>query len=175
MLQKTGRVLIGAGVVFGALVALQATGGTAGARSSSGAVQPQQTFFGLVNGSSIDAKVEVACSEAVRPGETGPPVSGQTIAVRSPSPSTVPSGSTGSLGRKIVARFVTTSAAASSTVTFTHYGSEPLPTTLALPCLGSGTIVFSPKPTSATGRSETMTVMFVTPCPGVCADKVHVR
>ena len=55
-------------------------------------------------------------------------------------------------------------------MTFTAYGSQPLPSTLLLPCLGPGTVVFSPVPGSATARSETMAVTFVTPCPGVCAN-----
>lgn len=100
----------------------------------------------------------------------GNPVSGQTIGVRSPSPSTTPTGSTGARGTTIVVQFVPSSAAVTA-VTFTRYGSKPLPTTLLLPCIGSGTIVFSPRPTGAGARSETMAVTYVTPCAGVCADK----
>jgi hypothetical protein len=44
---------------------------------------------------------------------------------------------------------------------------------LLLPCMGSGTIVFVPRPTSATARSESMTVTFVSPCAGICADRRH--
>jgi hypothetical protein len=169
MISAKAKILIGAAIALAAVVALPATTAVAGSISAGGAVRPQQTFVGLVNGASSGAKVVVDCSEAVRPGETGPPASGQTIAVRSPSPSTVPTGDTGTLGRKIVARIPTTSSAAASSVVFTHYGATALPTTWRLPCIGSGTIVFSPSPTSSTARSETMTVTFITPCPGVCA------
>ncbi len=175
MPRRTVTVLISAGVVVAAIAAMVVPGGIAGAKSSGGAVRPQQTFFGVVNGSAVDAKIEVACPEAVRPGEVGPPVSGQTLGVQSPSPSAIPNGDTGSSGRTIVAQFTTSSAAALPDVTFTRYGSKPLPTTLELPCLGSGTIVFSPRPTSSTARSETMTVTYVTPCPGICADARHTR
>ena len=161
---RTSRVLIVAGVMAGSMIPVAASGARAG-----GTIRPDQTFFGLVNGDATAATVAVACPEAVRPGETGPPVSGQTIAVRSPSPSVTPGGATGARGTTIVAQFLTTSTAATSSITFDHYGSKVLPSTLMLPCLGSGSIVFTPRPTSTTAHSESMTVTYVTPCPGVCA------
>jgi hypothetical protein len=175
MLRRMTRVLLGGGVVLAAVVGSVAPGGVAGATSGSGAVRPHQTFVGLVNGSQTGAKVKVACSEAVRPGERGNPVSGQTIAVRSPAPSSASSGATGSSGRRIVAQFSTSSTAAAPDVVFTSYGSQPIPTTLLLPCMGSGTVVFAPRPTSATARSVTLTVTFVSPCPGVCAGHRRLR
>jgi len=171
MARTTARVLIGTGLVLGALVVPAALAAGAGAQSTSTVIGPHQTFFGLVNGSPTAPKIKVACPEAVRPHEMGHPVSGQTIAVRSPAPSTIPTGSTGTRATTIVAQFATPSATAASSVVFTRYGSKAIPTTLLLPCVGSGTLVFSPVPTSASAHSETMTVTYVTPCPGVCADK----
>lgn len=171
MARATARVLIGTGILLGALVVSVAIGPSAGAKSASTVIGPRQTFFGLVNGSATAPKITVACPAAVRPHELGHPVSGQTIAVRSPAPSTIPTGSTGTRATSIVAQFSTPSATAASSVVFTRYGSKPIPTTLLLPCVGSGTLVFSPVPTSATARSETMTVSYVGPCVGVCADK----
>jgi hypothetical protein len=159
-------------VLIGATLGSLAPGAVAGAKAKA-AVGSDQTFFGLVNGSRTDAKIAVACSEAEQPGEMGNPVSGQTIAVRSPAPSTAPSGATGSRGQKIIAQFPTPSATAAPSVIFSRYGSQPIPTTLLLPCMGPGTIVFVPRPTSATARSESMTVTFVSPCAGICADRRH--
>ena len=36
-----------------------------------------------------------------------------------------------------------------------------IPTTLTLPCYGTGTVTFTPLPTSATARAFTMSVTFV--------------
>jgi hypothetical protein len=170
MARTTARVLTGIGLLLGALVVPAALGSPAGAKSSAAAIGPHQTFFGLVNGSATAPKITVACPAAVRPHEMGHPVSGQTIAVRSPAPSTS-TGSTGTRATSIVAQFATPSATPASSVVFTRYGSKPIPTTLLLPCVGSGTLVFSPVPTSATAHSETVTVTYVSPCVGVCADK----
>jgi hypothetical protein len=163
-----------------ALVAgLVAPGAAAGAASTPpGPIAPGQTYFAVVNGVAVNAKVVVACSAAVRPGQKGHPVSGQTIGVRSPSPSTVPTGFTGSLGRSIVAQLVspTPTVAAAASVVFDSYGTKALPTTWLVPCSGSGTITFNARPTSATARNEKMTVTFVAPCPGtVCAKGVGGR
>jgi hypothetical protein len=171
MRPTTARVLIGAGIVLGGLVVSPVPGASAGVRSTVRVIGPRQTFFGLVNGAASGAKITVVCPEAVQPHEMGHPANGQTIAVRSPAPSTTASASTGTKATSIVAEFSTPSATAASSVVFARYGSKQIPTTLLLPCIGSGTIVFSPVPTSASARSETMAVTYVTPCVGVCADK----
>jgi hypothetical protein len=170
MSRTRATVLFAAGVVVIAVAGPLAFGPPAGATTDSGSIGPHQTFVGLVNGNQTSASIEVACPEGIRPGGTGPPASGQTIGVRSPSSSATPGGTTGSRARTIVARFGPSGPAATSTVTFTRYGSVPIPTTLRLPCIGSGTLVFTPRPTSATAQSETMTVTYVTPCHGICAD-----
>jgi hypothetical protein len=171
MSRKTATVLLVAGVLV--LIGPLAPAAPAGAHTQSGSIQPDQTFFGVVNGDRTSASIKVACPQGLQPGEMGPPVSGQTIGIRSPASSATPSGTTGSHPRTIVARFVSSGAAATSTVTFTRYGTEALPTTLLLPCLGSGTLVFSPRPASSTAHNETMTVTYLTPCPGTCADGRH--
>jgi hypothetical protein len=171
---RTARILCGGGIVLGALVGPLVAGSVAGARSAGRAIGPDQSFVGQVNGETSGASIIVDCPEGLQPAETGPPASGQTIGVRSPSSSTAATGETGTRGRTIVAEFVGSDAAAvSSTVSFSDYGVEALPTRLKLPCLGSGTVVFSPRPTSGSARSETMTVTFITPCNGICADRRH--
>jgi hypothetical protein len=177
--RRTLVVGFGTALLVGAVLGPLAPGALAAARPvpvpAPPTIKPNQTFAGVVNGDPNAATVEVACTAALRPGERGHPVSGQTIGVRSPASSATGSGTTGSKGRTIMARFlsstptVSTSAAA-ATVTFTHYGTEPLPTTLLLPCLGSGSLVFSAQPSSTTARNETMAVTYTTPCQGICAD-----
>jgi hypothetical protein len=174
MRRRTVTLFSGVAVLVGGTVGTLVPGAIAGAKANS-AIGSDQTFVGLVNGSRTDATIVVACPEAQRPGEMGNPVSGQTVAVRSPAPSTSPSGATGTRAKKIIAQFPTPSAVAAPSVIFSRYGSQPIPTTLLLPCFGSGTVVFSPSPTSATARSESLTVTFVWPCVGTCAAGRHPR
>jgi hypothetical protein len=51
--------------------------------------------------------------------------------------------------------------ATNASVTFTSYGSPPIPTSLVLPCSATGSVVFSPRPTSRTARSTTVTVTYL--------------
>ena len=54
---------------------------------------------------------------------------------------------------------VTTVPAAASTVTFTQYGvNKPIPTSLLLPCSGTGVVTFVPLPQTPIGSSSDATV-----------------
>ncbi|HYA69684.1 MAG TPA: hypothetical protein VED63_13210, partial [Acidimicrobiales bacterium] len=107
----------------------------------------------------------------LRVAQTGHPLSGQALAVVSSPLSTASTGDTGSRGRSLVASFVTSTAAG---VTFTHYGSEPLPTKFLLPCTGSGIVVFSPRPTSHGARSARVSATYSPSCTNPCpADSEH--
>jgi hypothetical protein len=135
---------------------------------ASTAIGPNQSFVGLVNGHASKATIDVVCPGPARLGQTGHPAGGQTIGVQFPPPSTVPvvpTGYTGTRGRSIVASFISPVAAqaspASSTVVFSQYGTVSLPTTLLVPCIGSGSVLFTPKPTSKTARSATVSVSYV--------------
>jgi hypothetical protein len=47
------------------------------------------------------------------------------------------------------------------TVSFDRFGhAKPIPTTLMMPCSGTGSVVFSPDPTSATAHSATVSVQY---------------
>jgi hypothetical protein len=68
-------------------------------------------------------------------------------------------GFTGSSGNTVVARFREDP---SISTTFTHYNApEPIPTSLNLPCAGSGLVVFSPEPGSPTATAATVAVNYV--------------
>jgi hypothetical protein len=63
-------------------------------------------------------------------------------------------------------------------VTFTDYGSQPIPTTILLPCYGSTTVLFVPRPTSRTARSAHVKITFVptcgsTVCPATGGDRTR--
>lgn len=129
-----------------------------------GKVGPNQYFDGLVNGDngqSSPAVIQMACFGPIRPGQTGHPMAGQTVEVLRPEVIVVGhTGFTGSSANRIVAFFgPQPSAATSSTVTFKHYGvAKTIPTSLVLPCAGSGTVSFVPMPRTAASPSRAATV-----------------
>jgi hypothetical protein len=128
-------------------------------------VGPNQSFVGLVNDHPGKATVEVVCPGPLRVDQHGYALPGQTLGVESPSPVAAALGFTGTRADSIVAQFLTPSTtAAGTTVTFTDYGNQPLPTTVLLPCDGSSTAVFVPRPTSPTARSSRVTVTFEPTC-----------
>lgn len=177
-LLATGIVLGGilGGAVTGASVGASPAASPAGSPAGSGAVSPaaptpptpvrrNQFFTGLVNGHSGTATIEVLCPGPLRMGQTGKPVAGQTIGVeKSPAVSTA-GGFTGNRGHSIVAEFVPTSTVgAAIKETFTDYGNQPIPTSVRLPCTGTSTVLFAPRPTSPTAQSVQVTVTFVATC-----------
>ena len=155
MVHRRSTLLVASGVTI--LVGVLGSG-VAGARPTT--IGPGQHFVGLVNGHAANATIAMVCFPPLNPGKFGHPLAGQTVAVEPPSTTARSTGYTGTRGRSVVAAFVTPIAAGTSTVTFTHYGAQPLPDTLLLPCAGSGTVVFSAKPTSKTARSATVTVTY---------------
>jgi hypothetical protein len=135
-----------------------ACGGVASART---AIAPGQHFVGLVNKHTTNVVIVMACPTP-DPNGTGHPLGGQTIAVEPPSSTATTTGYTGTHGRSITASFVlpVPTSTASAGLRFTHYGSQTLPTSLVLPCSGSGLVVFTPEPTSKTAHSTSVTVTF---------------
>ena len=143
-------------------------GAVAGAPATSVTIAPHETFIGSVNGEQVSASVDVVCRGPLRRGQMGHPAAGQTVGVSTPAPPIAWTGDTGSRGRSITARFVTATTAATPTVTFSRYGTRRLPTTGLLPCEGSGAVVFSPLPSSHTGRSGRVSVRYLPTCTNPC-------
>jgi hypothetical protein len=128
-------------------------------------VGPHQIFVGLVNHQYGPANIAVGCVGPIRPGETGPVVGGQTVEIL-PAPSTASTaGYTGSAGRRVVVSIVVpvvTPGGPQIPITLTEYGKPaPIPTSLMVPCSGSGIALFTPEPTSKTARSASVPVRFV--------------
>jgi hypothetical protein len=99
------------------------------------AIGPDQRFSGLVNGSHDGAVITTVCAGPGWPGRTGHPVGGQTVSVvRDPTGA----GDTGDYSSV----FAQTSTAF-DVVAFDTYGTDrELPTTLDVPCDGTGTVTF---------------------------------
>lgn len=141
---------------------------------ATGTVGPNQYFTGVINGHAgntvVPITIRMACFGPVRPGETGHPMAGQTLAVHRLYPPAATAGSLGFTGKdaEIGVFFnalppVTPSSAATGTTPIFHrYDvSKPLPTSLTLPCGGSGSVYFTPIPVVPPSRSATVPVEFV--------------
>lgn len=158
---KTTRLLAASGILVGVALA------TAPAAGADAIVQigPNQFFQGLVNGVRENAQITVICPGPVGLGQTGHPVSGQTVSVTQVPASTNTGGYTGGAATSIVASFNTASSSAVR-FTFTAYGApQQIPTSIYLPCSGSGALSFVPEPTSNTARSDVVKVTFVNVAP----------
>lgn len=117
-------------------------------------------FTGLVNAHPPGtASIDVSCAAGA---STGHPVAGQPVEVEPASSAGVTdTGYTGSAGTSIKATLspgTTTAVIASFT---SYYVKVNIPTTIIVPCSGSGTVTFAPSPTSSTARSATLPVTFV--------------
>ncbi|MFG1878158.1 hypothetical protein ACGFIV_25230 [Sphaerisporangium sp. NPDC049003] len=125
-------------------------------------IGPGQYFSGLVNGQTARSIIRMACFGPVVPGQTGHPMAGQTVGVRpAPSGSTSGVGYTGSAANAIGVAFRNASTA-TPPIVLRYYGTATeIPTSLNLPCYGSGVLEFLPTPTSPTARPATVSVNFV--------------
>ena len=124
-------------------------------------IGPNQWFTGQVNGTSSNAVIKVVCPGPATPGQTGHPVSGQTVDVLpATGPATTGTGYTGETADHITVDFGTP--ATTGPTTLTDYAVQaPIPTTIALPCSGTGTVAFIPAPTSPTAMTTTLTVTYL--------------
>ncbi len=154
------------------IVAMTAAARTAGAAHKVG---PGQYFTGVINGTNgntaIPIPIQMACFGPVKPGATGHPMGGQTLAVHQLFPPSV----TGTLGRTgndstigvffgappPSARHGAGARAVSKTISFVHYDrTKGLPTSLTLPCDGTGTVWFVPIPVVPPSQATAVPVEF---------------
>lgn len=142
-----------------------ALAGTASAAARRGPdpvpIEPNQTFSGYVNNSPPgNAVIKVVCPGVAN---TGHPIKNQPVEVQPvPASSTQDTGFTGSKGTKITAFLSIGVPPAIVIGAFTsYYVPKSIPTSITVPCSGSGTVRFVPSPTSKTAKSATLTVTFV--------------
>ena len=153
---------------------LAVAGTTIAGSAAGGPVGPHQYFTASVNGSNGAAHpvvIRMACFGAIRPGQTGHPFAGQTVGVsRLPVPSPAAAttiGYTGDRATSIGAFFGPPPPAGAPVppsagyVDFTAYGTQAIPTSLLLPCGGSGQVTFVPLPLDPSERSVAVPVEFV--------------
>jgi hypothetical protein len=135
-------------------------------------IGPGQYFTGVINGNDGNTitpiPIQMACFGPLTQGETGHPLGGQTLAVHQLFPPTT-AGSLGRTGKdSTIGVFfgapppaAAAAASKSSTVTFTHYDkSKGLPTSVTLPCGGTGTVWFVPIPVVPPSEAQAVPVVF---------------
>ncbi|HXQ43784.1 MAG TPA: hypothetical protein VN816_04025 [Acidimicrobiales bacterium] len=147
-------------VVVAAVVASLSTGGTlAWAQSPmNGSVHPRQFFVGTVNGLPADAVITVVCPGAA---DTGHALPGQTLEVDEVGGTGAIPGFTGTKAKEIVATLAYAKSVTGSLATFRRYGvAASFPTSLVLPCSGTGVVIFDPIPGSPTARAYEVGVTF---------------
>jgi hypothetical protein len=132
-------------------------GGATAAMAQGAPIGPNQFFIGLVNGNHTNAVIYMVCPGPSFPGQTGHPESGQNVSVTQSSTTT--GGFTGSLANSIVVSFAPSSTAG---ITLKNYDTPAaIPTSLVLPCAGTGKVTYDPEPTSQTAKSDVVTVTFI--------------
>lgn len=130
-------------------------------------IGPNTYFTAQVNGpaSTTDSSViKVVCPGPATQGQMGHPVAGQTVEALSVlPPSPVPStlGYTGSAAHQIDVSFSPASSGTAAPVVLkAFFAPAAIPTTLLLPCYGSGVVQFVPEPTSSSARSYKVPVVY---------------
>jgi hypothetical protein len=120
-------------------------------------IGPRQYFFGTVNGNHSRAVVYVICPGPVGGDRTGPPLADQPLGVLRVGPGQ-DRGYTGGGARAIVVGFADDP---SARVRLDQYGvTKPIPTSLALPCDGTGVIRFQSVPATSTSVPDDITVTY---------------
>jgi hypothetical protein len=140
--------------------------------SAAGTVGPKQYFTGVINGKNgntiIPITIQMACVGPIRPGQTGHPLGGQTVAVHQLFPPATAVGSLGytgtdsEIGVFFNAPPPSVASASAGTPIFHRYDQpRPLPTSLTLPCAGTGMVWFTPIPVVPPSQSASVPVRFV--------------
>ena len=149
-------LMLGASLVVGSTAAV-ATGAGA-AVPPQGKIGPNQYFSASIDGQlgiGSPAIIRMACFGPLHPGQTGHPMAGQTMEVFRPEVVVTHLGYTGPSAHRISAFFNApppSAATATGNISFTHYAvPKKIPTSLVLPCAGSGNVYFVPFPSTPLG------------------------
>lgn len=144
-----------------ALATVALTGPAAFAAPASGTyppIGPDEPFAAA--GPSVTYTVR--CALPPTPGETGTPAANQDLYVVPAILGTPVRGFTGANANHLDAVFSFTSMPSETVEIDYYFLSVPLPSTLRLPCSGSGVLTFVPLPTASNAQSETASVTYTT-------------
>ena len=123
-------------------------------------ISPNQFFAGFVNDVRVNATIVADCAGVAR---TGHPGGGQTVSAQPEAVAGTDLGFTGSAGRSLKVSLVLSSATTPIPIgTLSGYFIKlAIPTSITIPCGGTGEMVFAPSPTSMTARSATVSVTII--------------
>ncbi len=127
-------------------------------------VGPDQTFAGQVNGVSTGAAIRTDCLGPIVVGETGHPLADQYVEAVTAPVTSATAGYTGTSAHQLQVTLATPTSSSVGALIGTlnsFYVQLPIPTTLSVPCTGTGLVAFTPAPTSPTARTATVTVTFL--------------
>lgn len=158
MISRSSRL-----AVLGATALLTLAGaGVASAAQDPLPIGPHQYFSGVVNGQANTPTIRTDCAGPVSPGQTGHPVAGQYVEAVPASSTAAGTGYTGA-AHTLQITLTTSSAGATGLIgsTTNYYAPLAIPTTLTVPCGGTGKVVLTPQPIGDTDRAATVTVNFI--------------
>ena len=141
------------------LAALMVVGTAVPASATTSPIGPNQHYVGIVNGKHVGAIIDVVCPGPAGGNRTGPPTSNQIVKVVRVSSG---GGDTGSIAHEVWAEF---NKDALHVVGFTTYNSpKAIPTSVRLPCSGTGTVTFTTcfgtLPCAANAKDNVVAVTF---------------
>ena len=158
------RTIVALGAAALGAAVLSALGPEAGAGAPRQArIGHNQQFAASVNGSTgvaAPAVIRMGCFGPLVPGRSGHPMAGQYVEVYRPEVIVADLGFTGPTATTIQAFFGAPPPApvvlsGGNDVVFSHYGvRRPVPTSLTLPCAGSGNVYFVPLPSTPLGTAR---------------------
>lgn len=146
-----------------ALIAAAAPSAGAGPVQDPIPIGPGVYFTAQVNAHGGPAVITVVCPGPITATSTGHPLAGQKVEVLSGAPTSAIDGYTGTAAHSIDA---IVSGPSGSTVNLpivltSFFAPVAIPTTLVLPCSGTGVVSFVPIPASPTARGFAVKVTFV--------------
>lgn len=127
-------------------------------------VGPNAFFTAAVNGQANTAVIRTDCAGPVGSAQTGHPVSGQSVeAFRVNAGTSTKAGYTGAGANSLLVTLGGPSTGTTGPIgTLTSFFAPlAIPTTVTVPCSGTGTVVFTPKPANTTAVPYTVDVTFV--------------
>jgi hypothetical protein len=137
------------------------------AMADGGQVGPKQYFDGQVFGLTSASAQDVILVSCAGPASTGHPVAGQYVAAHQFFPPvTTTYGYTGNYGTEIDVNLIysigTITVVTPTFATLTYYDTKSeIPTSLTVPCSGTGVVVFTPSPDpDGSGRASDVDVTF---------------
>jgi len=156
MLGRSFLMLAAAGL---ALAAAPAVASAVGRVQDPVPIGPNQYFTGLVNGHPGHAVIRVVCPGPT--ATTGNPAGKQPVEVETaPSSSAADVGYTGSTGRSVTAALSMPTLSIAIANFTSYYVKEDIPTNIAVPCSGSGSVTFGPEHGGKKAHAATLEVTF---------------